>query len=128
MNLPLMRGRELKPPLRRVEPGSNASLAFREADEIPKIGRSCRKPVLRFPVNPDTKSFYRRFFPGTSAADWNDWHWQFQARIKSLADLERVFVLSADEREAATRHSGSLPVGITPYYASLMSRENASEP
>jgi lysine 2,3-aminomutase len=42
--------------------------------------------------------------------------------------LERVFELSEDERQAARSHSGSLPVGITPYYASLMSRHDAMEP
>ncbi len=39
--------------------------------------------------------------------------------------LERVFELSDDERDAVARHQGSLPLGITPYYASLMSREDA---
>jgi lysine 2,3-aminomutase len=123
-----MRGRELKPPLRRVDPNSNATLAFRQANKIPSIGRPRCKPVLRFPVNPETKAFYRRFYPGTTTVEWNDWHWQFQARIRSLADLEKVFVLSEDERAAAIRHSGTLPVGITPYYASLMSRDDPEEP
>jgi lysine 2,3-aminomutase len=124
----LMRGRELKPPLRRVDPNSNATLAFRQANEIPSIGRPRRKAILRFPVSPETKAFYRRFYPGTTAVEWNDWHWQFQARIRSLADLEKVFVLAEDERAAAIRHSGTLPVGITPYYASLMSRDDPEEP
>jgi len=130
MSLQVLRGRELKPPLRSVAPKNDArsSLKLRKADGIPSIGNAPRKVALRFPVNPETKEFYRRFFPGTSKAEWNDWHWQFQARIKSLADLERVFVLSDDERAAAVKHSGSLPVGITPYYASLMSREDADEP
>jgi lysine 2,3-aminomutase len=83
---------------------------------------------LRFPVGEETRAFYKRFYPGTSTAEWNDWHWQFQARIRSLDMLEKVFVLSEDERVAATRHKGPLPVGITPYYASLMSREDADEP
>ena len=46
----------------------------------------------------------------------------------TLAELERIFVLSDDERNAVTRHQGSLPLGITPYYASLMSREDSLEP
>ena len=37
-------------------------------------------------------------------------------------------MLSDDERDAVVRHQGSLPLGITPYYASLMSREDALEP
>jgi lysine 2,3-aminomutase len=41
--------------------------------------------------------------------------------------LERAFTLSADERDAIERHKGSLPVGITPYYASLLDRENPED-
>jgi lysine 2,3-aminomutase len=44
-----------------------------------------------------------------------------------LSLLERVFQLSDDERDAVARHNGSLPVGITPYYASLLNRENPED-
>jgi lysine 2,3-aminomutase len=131
MSLQLLRGREAKPPLRTGRQKPVASPAFQpaEAKQIPTIGKAPRpKPALRFPVGAETRAFYRRFYPGTSTAEWNDWHWQFQARIRSLADLEKVFVLSDDERTAVARHKGPLPVGITPYYASLMSRSDASEP
>src|SRR5580698_10519116 len=33
------------------------------------------KVELRFPVGSDARAFYRRFFPGTAQAEWNDWHW-----------------------------------------------------
>ena len=36
--------------------------------------------------------------------------------------------LSDDERDAVVRPQGSLPVGITPYYASLMARDDPPEP
>jgi lysine 2,3-aminomutase len=36
--------------------------------------------------------------------------------------------LSEDERSAVERHEGALPVGITPYYASLMGLDDPSEP
>jgi lysine 2,3-aminomutase len=42
--------------------------------------------------------------------------------------LERIFQLSPDEHAAVARHKGSLPVGITPYYASLMGRDDPQEP
>jgi lysine 2,3-aminomutase len=79
-------------------------------------------------VSAETRAFYRRFFPDTSPADWNDWHWQFQARIRTLEDLSRVFRLSADEASAVARHEGALPVGITPYYTSVMGLDDPSEP
>jgi lysine 2,3-aminomutase len=130
MSLQVLRGRELKPPLRavRTRPGVSPGKETEEASELPRIGGRPRLPALRFPVGAETREFYQRFYPGTSAADWNDWHWQFRARIRSLAELSRVFKLSPDECAAVGRHQGPLPVGITPYYASLMGREDASEP
>ncbi len=82
----------------------------------------------RFPSGPDSRTFRRRFFPEASTEEWNDWRWQLRSRIRSLAQLEKIFQLSADEHAAIARHKGSLPVGITPYYASLMSRDDAEEP
>ena len=86
-----------------------------------------RHPVHRFPVSDRTRAFMRRFYPAATLAEWNDWRWQARNRIRTLDMLERIFVLSDDERQAARAHSGSLPVGITPYYASLMSRDDAME-
>jgi len=129
MSLQLLRGHELKPPSRPVpKPDLRPSPLSSEAKQIPSIGRAPRKAALRFPVNPETKAFYRRFFPGTSVTEWNDWHWQFQTRIRTLEELSRIFRLSADERQAVAQHTGPLPVGITPYYASLMSRDDPGEP
>jgi len=82
----------------------------------------------RFPVGPLARAFRKRHFPEVEPAEWNDWRWQARRRIRTLAELERIFVLSDDERDAVTRHQGSLPLGITPYYASLMSREDSLEP
>lgn len=82
----------------------------------------------RFPVSAESREFYKQNFPGTTADDWNDWRWQARARIRTLEQLERTFDLSKDERAAALKHKGSLPVGITPYYASLMGHADASEP
>jgi lysine 2,3-aminomutase len=82
----------------------------------------------RFPVGPPTRAFRKRHFPEVELAEWNDWRWQARRRIRTLAELERIFMLSDDERDAVIRHEGSLPLGITPYYASLMSRHDALEP
>ena len=40
----------------------------------------------------------------------------------------RIFTLSKDEHDAVAGHTGSLPVGITPYYASLMGLDDPAEP
>jgi lysine 2,3-aminomutase len=123
MGLQALRRREPKPPLRAVHDGQ----AFTPQDTN-KVTDIAAKAALRFPINPETKAFYRRFYPDTGTAEWNDWRWQMRARIRALSELERIFALSEDERSAVSRHEGALPVGITPYYASLMGLEDPMEP
>ena len=82
----------------------------------------------RFKTSPRASAFRDRFFPEATAADWNDWRWQLRNRIRDLDGLVRVLRVSDDERAAILRHTGSLPVGISPYYASLLDSVNASQP
>ncbi|MCS6876745.1 MAG: KamA family radical SAM protein [Geminicoccaceae bacterium] len=79
-------------------------------------------------MSPQVRAFKRRFFPDVQRAEWDDWRWQLRNRLRSLAQLERIFTLDEDERAAIRRHEGALPVGITPYYAALMDREDPAEP
>ena len=81
----------------------------------------------RFPISLRSHAFRRRFFPGASASDWNDWRWQARHRIKDLTGIARILSLSEDERRAIERHTGSLPLGITPYYASLFDRDDPDQ-
>ena len=92
--------------------------------------RPARPPASRadFPSSQHARAFRKRFFPDATAADWADWRWQMRARIRTAAGLERVFQLSADEQDALARHKTGLPVGITPYYASLMGLGDPGEP
>lgn len=82
----------------------------------------------RFPVGLDTLAFRRRHFPDVTDAEWSDWRWQLRRRIRDLAGLEHLFALSADERAAMGQRQGSLPVGITPYYASRMDLVDPDDP
>jgi lysine 2,3-aminomutase len=95
------------------------------ADAVPP-----RRPGRReaFPSSPAASAFRRRLFPGASIDEWNDWRWQARHRLRTEADLARAFRLSPDERDAVLRHQGSLPVGITPYYAALMDPDDPAEP
>jgi len=78
--------------------------------------------------NPRTRAFRRAFYPDVTEKEWNDWRWQTRHRIRTLAQLERILDLSEDETRALTVGGGMLPVAITPYYASLLSREDANQP
>jgi lysine 2,3-aminomutase len=89
---------------------------------MPSAGR------LRFPMSPRAKAFRDRFFPDATIHDWNDWRWQVRNRIQSLEGLTRILCLTEDERSAMERHKGGLPVGITPYYASLLEGAGECQP
>jgi lysine 2,3-aminomutase len=128
----------LEPPSSRSSNGhaSEIGTAIPSLTARPRVAPANRRPIptqsaLRtetFPLSKAARAFRDRVFPGTTAEEWNDWRWQARNRIRSLAQLERAFDLSADERDAASRHKGSLPVGITPYYASLMARSDPLDP
>jgi lysine 2,3-aminomutase len=130
MSLQIARGREAKPPLRTDSPRQDVRPQLKEATGAAASTHAApvKKTALRFPVNADTRAFYKHFYPGTSTVEWNDWRWQMRARIRTRDELTRIFALSADEFDAVSRHKGSLPVGITPYYASLMDLKDAREP
>jgi lysine 2,3-aminomutase len=79
---------------------------------------------LRQTTNARTRAFRRCHFPDASAHDWNDWRWQSRHRIRSLSQLERMLHLSDEEREALVQGGTMLPVGISPYYMSLLDADD----
>jgi lysine 2,3-aminomutase len=76
----------------------------------------------------NSRRFRQQFFPQATTADWCDWQWQIRHRIRSLELLEQILRLSAEEREALTRHECCLPLAVTPYYASLLDPDNPNDP
>ena len=82
---------------------------------------------LRARTTPRTRGFRKTFFPEVADKEWNDWRWQTRRRVRNLADLEKYLVLSEDERTALAEGGSMLPVGITPYYLSLLDRFDADD-
>jgi len=64
--------------------------------------------------------FRKRFFPNTTLTEWQDWRWQLHHRIRDVNTLGRMIRLSEDERHAMSDQANSLPLAITPHYASLL--------
>jgi len=91
------------------------------------FGKSSKRPPS-FDICPAAQAFRRRFFPDTTVAEWNDWHWQMRNRIRDLTRLSRILRLSEDERRAITHANGARAVAITPYYASLLDPEDPLQP
>jgi lysine 2,3-aminomutase len=104
----------------REEPVSVHSLLFQEPQKKTHAKPRTFQNGVTFTVSPRSDAFRRRFFPGASNAEWNDWHWQVRNRIRKVDELSRIIRLSEQERSAMVRHTGPLPLAITPYYASLL--------
>jgi len=128
MALEMARGRAIRTATRSFRKTQDDAALRDIRAPIAKLRVPGPKAELRFPVSQSLRAFYRRFWPGTGPAEWNDWRWQMRARIRTLEELARVFRLSEDEYAAVAKHQGPLPVGITPYYAGLMGLTDASEP
>jgi len=73
-------------------------------------------------------AFRARFYPEATLAQWSDWTWQLRNRLRRLDDVQRVLVLDEDERKTIERIGGRLPLGVTPYYASLMDPRDPRDP
>jgi lysine 2,3-aminomutase len=129
-------------------PGTPSELAG-ENDEEPPGTLSCiqnlaplrettprsRNKVTLFPVprsrpvsNPKATAFRRVFFPTATDKEWNDWQWQIRNRIRHLEALERMLRLSEPERAAIATTQSRLPVGITPYFMSQLSKDDPNDP
>jgi lysine 2,3-aminomutase len=82
----------------------------------------------KFRIGARASSFQKQFFPQISITEWNDWRWQLQNRISDVDSLKKVINLSEDEERAIRFAAGQLPLAITPYYASLLDKENSDQP
>ena len=111
-------------------PDHNPCLKAAASISTPKpAGRLVRFPTHRTGIlSPAVRSFRKRHFPNVPNKLWNDWQWQTSRRIRSLSQLESMICLSDDERAAFTRTEMVLPLGITPYYMTLVSRDDPNQP
>ena len=55
---------------------------------------------------------------------WNDWHWQVRNRIDSVEKLKQVINLTEKEEKDIESVLSRFRLGITPYYASLMDKDD----
>ncbi len=73
-------------------------------------------------------SYRDYYFPEVDDDEWNDWRWQFRNRVTTLAELDRFFPLTIDERTALAQILHEFRLGITPYYLSLIDPHNPADP
>lgn len=108
-----------------AEPAGSPQTAAAGASVGPQIPT---RLYLQSDVNLRTEAFRHVHYPGASLAEWNDWRWQSRNRLRHLDDLAKVIRLTDDEAAALRQGGTMLPVGITPYYMSLIDGENPDDP
>ncbi|MFO8085234.1 MAG: KamA family radical SAM protein [Desulfobacterales bacterium] len=75
-----------------------------------------------------TRFFRKNHYPDINNKLWNDWHWQISHRIRTIQQLKSMISLSDNESTALENQNGLLPFSITPYYMSLVSKNDPGQP
>jgi lysine 2,3-aminomutase len=86
------------------------------------------KTIRSAPIQLKPRAFRRSFFPTASDRDWNDWRWQIKNRIRTSEQLEKMLNLSSGERQGQEMLRSKLPLAITPYFMSLLPKDDPDNP
>lgn len=92
-------------------------------DEYLKSRSDREKPM----ISERSLTFLQTFFPEATIKDWNSWHWQIKNSARSIEQLSRYINLSDNEVKPDGKNSQSLPLRISPYYISLLDRNNPEQ-
>jgi lysine 2,3-aminomutase len=114
---------DFEPPGTSAVPGD--SFHYEKKPEIIPVLKISRIP--RFRCTARASTFIKEFFPNTTSAEWNDWRWQLRHRIRDINSLSRILDLSQDEVKAITGLRKKIPLAITPYFASLLEKEDSNQ-
>ena len=128
------------------EPPSQCGL-YQEADEEPPGSYANYLPssdtqtfpapvILPFPFHhrqtdpgrDTSRQFRRKYYPGVTSKQWNDWHWQVANRIRTPERLQTMLRLALAERQALQSSATRLPMAVTPYYLSLIPPDDPDHP
>lgn len=60
--------------------------------------------------------------------EWNDWRWQVENRIDSVEKLKKIINVTEKEEEDIGRVLEKFRMGITPYYAAHMDKDDPRDP
>lgn len=80
----------------------------------------------RFKSSP--KDFIEKGFGPIEQKDWDDWRWQQRKRFRTIDQLESILNVSDGEKNAFLKSNEMFHMGITPYYAALMDRNDPKCP
>lgn len=76
--------------------------------------------------NTNQRTIAHKINSDTEASDWKNWKWQVKHRITTIEKFEHITGITFEKEERADlqRTIDTFPLSITPYYLSLIDREN----
>lgn len=117
---------DFEPPSLGLTPIPLEHIILPEKTKVTTLRRVCSVP--KFKTGQKTTLFRKKYYPEVSSAEWNNWQWQLRNRIRDLNSLKKIIDLSEDEIRAIGLSGNGLPLNITPYYASLIDRDDIEHP
>ncbi|MDR2850165.1 MAG: KamA family radical SAM protein [Verrucomicrobiota bacterium] len=78
-------------------------------------------------MTPQCRAFRTRFFPHATDAQWSDWRWQLQHRIRDLASVRQMIRLTTEEETALVLGGEKLPMAVTPHYMGLIAPDDPDQ-
>ncbi len=60
--------------------------------------------------------------------EWNDWKWQVENRIDSVEKIKQIINITKQEEEDISKVLEKFRMGITPYYAAHMDKDDPRDP
>ena len=78
------------------------------------------------PLTDEQKNIAKRLDMNGELNQWRDWRWQLKHSVRDIDTLEKVLdiTLSQEERAAMAETMKKFPFSATPYYLSLINRED----
>ncbi len=113
---------DFEPPSIGVMPVSPETTALHSNTKVATLRRVYSSP--KFKTGQKTTFFRKKYYPEVSSVEWNNWQWQLRNRIRDLDGLKQIINLTDNEINAIGLSESGLPLNITPYYASLIDRDN----
>jgi hypothetical protein len=104
------------------EPPSNRVIEVHKTSDFEILAnRSATKANNeRIKTSQQSLDFMQLHFPLATEKDWSSWNWQIRNSITNIEQLKRICNLTDSEIKPISDKNNSLPLRITPYYASLI--------
>ena len=113
------------------EPPSTKSIIADRKAHLKGISQNLKNDFYdsdKIKISERSLDFLHKYFPQATEKDWSSYKWQVKNSITNINQLQQIANLSENEIKPIVDINNSLPLRITPYYASLLSATDHNQP